>query len=310
LADRVFSVNPEDSGERLDHYLAGAAGLTRNQAQRLIQQDCVKVQGAKVPKNYRLRGGEQIEVVLPEPEAAEPKAQDIPVEILYQDQYLAVISKPAGLVVHPAPGHPEGTLVNALLYSMHDLPGVGGVMRPGIVHRLDRDTSGLMVIAKNDEAMARLQEMVKSRELKRIYLALVHGVPATRFGTIDAPIGRDARNRKKMAVRGEHSRQAITRFEVVRQYEGASLLQVELVTGRTHQIRVHLAYIQHPVVGDPEYGTSGGLEKRLGLQRQFLHAFRISFRHPFSGLEMTFDDELPPDLQAALDKLEKTEAPS
>jgi 23S rRNA pseudouridine1911/1915/1917 synthase len=305
LTHKQFSISAADSGERLDHYLAGVTGLSRNWLQRLILDGSIKVDGVAMPKNYRLRGGEVVDLNLPETEPALPLPQDIPVEILYEDEYLAVLSKPAGLVVHPAPGHADGTLVNALLYSMEDLPGVGGVARPGIVHRLDRDTSGLMVIAKNDEAMARLQEMVKERELKRIYLALVHGVPQTRYGTIEAPIGRDPWNRKKMAVRAEGSRAAVTRFEVLKQFKQASLLQVELITGRTHQIRVHMAYIGHPVVGDPKYGVQGQLERELGLERQFLHAHRVSFTHPLSGLEMTFEDALPADLEEALLKLEQ-----
>jgi 23S rRNA pseudouridine1911/1915/1917 synthase len=305
LTRQEFSVSASDGGERLDQYLAGVAGLSRNQIQRLIAEGSVKVNGEAVAKNHRLHGGEKVELNIPEPVAAEPSPENIPIDILYEDEFLAVLSKPAGLVVHPAPGHADGTLVNALLYSMEDLPGVGGVTRPGIIHRLDRDTSGLMVIAKNDEAVARLQKMVKERELKRIYLALVHGVPKTRYGTIDAPIGRDPKNRKKMAVRAEGSRPAMTHFEILKQYKQASELQVELVTGRTHQIRVHMAYIGHPVVGDPEYGVQGSLERELGLQRQFLHAFRISFTHPLSGLEMTFEDGLPADLEEALEKLER-----
>ncbi len=304
MARQEFSVDCGDAEERLDQYLTKATGLSRNQIQRLVSEGAVRVDGDIAHKNHRMRAGELVEVVIPQPKTAEPVPQDIPVEILYEDECLAVISKPAGLVVHPAPGHPDGTLVNALLYSMEDLPGVGGVVRPGIIHRLDRDTSGLMVVAKNDEALTRLQDMVKKRELKRIYLALVHGVPATRFGTIDAPIGRDPRNRKKMAVRAQGSREARTHFEVLRQLPEASLLQVELITGRTHQIRVHLAYISHPVVGDPEYGTHGNLEKKLGLERQFLHACRISFTHPITGLELTFEDGLPADLEQALEQLE------
>jgi len=305
LARQEFAVDSGDAGERLDQYLTKATGLSRNQIQRLLSEGAVRVDGDTVHKNHRMQAGELVEVVIPQPRAAEPVPQDIPVEILYEDEYLAVISKPAGLVVHPAPGHPDGTLVNALLYSMEDLPGVGGVVRPGIIHRLDRDTSGLMVVAKNDEALARLQDMVKKRELKRIYLALVHGVPATRFGTIDAPIGRDPGNRKRMAVRAQGSREARTHFEVLRQCGEASLLQVELITGRTHQIRVHMAYISHPVVGDPEYGVHGNLEKKLGLERQFLHACRISFTHPITGLEMTFEDALPVDLQQGLELVEE-----
>lgn len=304
MTHHEFSIPVEAGGERLDQYLAKVIGLPRAQVQRLISNGGVTVDGKLVPKNHRLRAGELVGVEEPEPSSLEPIPQDIPIEVLYQDEYLAVVSKPAGLVVHPASGHADGTLVNALLYAMNDLSRIEGVVRPGIVHRLDRDTSGLIVVAKNDEAYARLQELIKARKLKRIYLALVHGVPATRFGTIDAPIGRDARNRKKMAVRSEGGKPALTRFEVLRQLRESSILEVELVTGRTHQIRVHMAYIGHPVAGDHEYGARGSLERELGLERQFLHAYRLSFSHPFTGLEMTFEDPLPPDLKQALDRLE------
>ncbi|MBN2026242.1 MAG: RluA family pseudouridine synthase [Actinobacteria bacterium] len=299
-------VSAEEKGDRLDQFVARLTAMTRTQAQRLIVTGAVKVDGAIQPKNHRVQPGECVELELPEPTAAEPVPQDIPIEILYQDRDLAVVSKPAGLVVHPAAGHADGTLVNALLYTLDDLSGIGGVLRPGIVHRLDRDTSGLMVVAKNDASHLRLQEMVGKRQLKRLYLALVHGIPATRLGTIDAPVGRDTRNRKRMSVTGDAGRKAVTHFKVEREFENCALLEVELVTGRTHQIRVHLSYIGHPVVGDREYGMSGSLERESGLERQFLHAYRLSFPHPTSGEEMSFMDPLPADLEQALRGLEAT----
>lgn len=299
-----FSVSAGEKGERLDLYVARLTGMTRTQVQRLITSGAVCVDGSNVPKNHRLQAGECVEVEPPQPEPAEPLPQDIPVKILYQDSDLAVVAKPAGMVVHPAAGHADGTLVNALLYAIDDLSGIGGVKRPGIVHRLDRDTSGLMVVAKNDSAHLRLQEMIMERRLKRLYLALVHGIPSTRLGTVDAPVGRDPRDRKHMAVTSEHSREAVTHFKVTRELPGSALLEVELVTGRTHQIRVHLSYIGHPVAGDREYGVWGGLERDLDLQRQFLHAYRLSFPHPFSGDEMTFEEALPQDLERALQKLQ------
>jgi len=298
-----FSVSGQEKGERLDQYVSRSMGITRARAQRLISGGTVKVDGALAHKNHRLREGERIEVEEPEAEEAKPSPQDIPLNIVYQDGDIAVIDKPAGLVVHPAPGHRDGTLVNALLYALDDLSGVGGVIRPGIVHRLDRDTSGLIVVAKNDRAHLRLQEMVHDRDLKRHYIALVHGVPATRLGTIDAPVGRDARDRKRMAVTAG-GRPAMTHFRVEREFGDCALLEVELVSGRTHQIRVHLSHIGHPVVGDSEYGKVGGLEKDLGLKRQFLHAYRLTFPHPVSGEGLVFEAPLPHDLAAALRKLE------
>jgi 23S rRNA pseudouridine1911/1915/1917 synthase len=299
-----YPVSGEESGERLDQFVTRLTGMTRAQAQRLISSGAVRVNGSAQPKHYRLRPGDYVGVEPFEPQPAEPVAQSIPINIVYQDKCLAVISKPAGLVVHPAAGHREGTLVNALLYAIEDLSGVGGVLRPGIVHRLDRDTSGLMVVAKNDSSHATLQKMVRGRELKRLYLALVHGVPATRLATIDAPVGRNPGNRKKMAVTGEGGRPALTHFQVIKHYPEAALLEVELVTGRTHQIRVHLAYIGYPVVGDPEYGIHGALERELELKRQFLHAYKISFPHPETGEELSFEDPLPEDLESALRRLE------
>ena len=300
----LYPVSHEDSGERLDQYVARLTGMTRTQAQRLISEGAVRVDGAVRPKNHRLRPGERVEVKRVEPQAAEPLPQRMPLKIVYQDRELAVVSKPAGMVVHPAAGHRDGTLVNALLHSLDGLSGVGGVLRPGIVHRLDRDTSGLMVVAKNDRSHVELQGMVRDRRLKRLYLALVHGVPATRLGTVEAPVGRDPRDRKRMAVTAEGGRPAVTHFEVLREFGRAALLEIELVTGRTHQIRVHLSYIGHPVVGDRAYGVAGGLEGEVALGRQFLHAYRLSFPHPVTGVELSFEDPLPEDLERALRRVE------
>ncbi len=301
----LFPVAQDEGGERLDRFLARKTGMARTQIQRLIEQGAVRVDGKNRNKNHRLSPGEGVEVEVPEPVEVEPVPQSIPVEIIYRDRDLAVISKPAGLVVHPAAGHRDGTLVNALLHSLDGLSGIGGVMRPGIVHRLDRDTSGLMVVALNDASHLRLQEMVRSRELERLYLALVHGVPATRLGAIDAPVGRDPGDRKKMAVTAGGSKTARTSFKVLRDFGDAALLEVRLETGRTHQIRVHLAFIGHPVAGDPVYGVTGSLERRLGLRRQFLHAYSLAFPHPTTGQAMCFEIPLPADLGRALQKLER-----
>lgn len=301
----VVTVSAHEKGERLDRFVSRTAGVTRMTAQRLISSGAVKVDGRQQHKNHLLRPGERVEITPLEPEASGPPPQDIPLDIVYQDADLAVVNKPAGLVVHPGAGHSDGTLVNALLYAIDDLSGIGGVLRPGIVHRLDRDTSGLLVVAKNDLSHVRLQEMVKDRILKRYYYALVHGVPATRLGTVDAPIGRDSRDRKRMAVTAVAGRAAITDFEVERDFGDCALLKVELVTGRTHQIRVHLAHIGHPVAGDREYGVRGRLEADLELNRQFLHAYRLVFPHPAHGEVLDLEVPLPGDLESALRKLER-----
>lgn len=298
-----FTVHEDGGGERLDHFVARMTGMARAQAQRLICEGSVRVDGSARPKNHRLHPGERVDVGPVEPEDAEPQPQDIPIKVVYEDADLAVISKPAGIVVHPAAGHRDGTLVNALLFALRDLSDVGGAQRRGIVHRLDRDTSGLMVVAKNDGAHRALQKMVATRELKRRYLALVHGVPATRLGTVDAPIGRDPRDRKKMAVTAESGLPSLTDFEVIEDFGDAALLAVELLTGRTHQIRVHLSFIGFPVAGDPVYGRTGGLERELGLSRQFLHACNLSFPHPTTGEPLECEEALPPDLDAALLRL-------
>lgn len=301
-----FCVSEEEGGERLDTFVSRHAGFSRTRAQRLISGGAVRVDGEVRHKHHHLREGEWVEVDEPMPEEALPAPQEIPLNIVYQDHELAVIDKPAGLVVHPAAGHRDGTLVNALLHVMDDLSGIGGVTRPGIVHRLDRDTSGLMVVAKNDISHVRLQEMIQERDLKRFYLALVHGVPRTRLGTIDAPVGRDPRDRKRMAVTSSGGRPAITHIKVERSFAECALLEVELVTGRTHQIRVHLSHIGHPVAGDHEYGTRGKLERDLGLERQFLHAYHLMFPHPVSGEPLVFESALPPDLDGALRILEES----
>lgn len=292
-----------ENGERLDVYLSRRAGITRSRGQKLIVGGKVEVDGRTVPKHHRLRTGERVSVILEEPEPAIALPQDIPVRVVYQDRDIAVVSKPPGLVVHPAAGHRDGTLVNALLNALPNLSGVGGVLRPGIVHRLDKDTSGLMVVAKNDRAHLRLGEMVKTRELKRFYLCLVHGIPPAKRGTVDAPIARNPCDRKKMAVVPE-GRPSRTHFRVLETFPPAySLLEVELETGRTHQIRVHLSFAGHPVAGDTQYGRKGGLERKGLLQRQFLHAHRLIFPHPSSGEKMEFIDPLPPDLSEVLEKL-------
>jgi len=285
-----FEVPPEAAGSRLDLYLSRQVPfLSRTQIQKLIEKGKVLVNSKKSRSSYRIRCNDLIEMEVPPPEEITLKPQHIPLDIVYEDGDLLVINKPQGLVVHPAPGHYEGTLVNALLCHCPDLPGIGGYLRPGIVHRLDKDTSGLLVVSKTDLAHKSLTEQLKNRTLKRKYLALVHGEVKEDKGVIDAPLGRDPRNRKKFAVvpNGKHAR---THYRVLEKFPGFTLLEVELETGRTHQIRVHLAYAGYPVAGDPLYGPR---RNPLGLPGQALHAYQISFRHPRTGELVTFEAPLP-----------------
>lgn len=296
-------IEPEDSGQRIDVFLSKNPEIaSRNFAQNLIEKGLVLVEGKEVDKNYRLKAGQMVDVTIPPPEPTEVKPEAIPLDIKYEDNNLIVLSKPAGMVVHPAHGHATGTLVNALLAHTPELSGIGGVARPGIIHRLDKDTSGLMIIAKNDFAHQALSRELKDRKIKRTYLALVHGRFKEKEGTVDAPIGRSPKFRQKMAVMGVAAREAVSHYHVLATYNNYSLVSVSLETGRTHQIRVHMKYINHPVVGDQLYG-SGKSKRDLGLNRQFLHACKLEFTHPRTGKRMVFEDKLPPDLQEVLDKL-------
>lgn len=296
-------VEPADAGARLDVWVTHAARLqSRAAAQRLIEQGNVLVDGAPATKHHIVHARETVEVTVPPAEPSGVEPQDIPIDVRYEDEHLIVLSKPAGLVVHPAHGHADGTLVNALLAHTDDLAGIGGVERPGIVHRLDRDTSGLMLVAKNDLAHASLAAQLKDRTLAREYLALVHGTPPSEDGIIDAPIARSPRDRKKMAV-VPGGRAARTRFRVERRLGEYTLLRLRLETGRTHQIRVHLAHLRVPVVGDPVYGRKGD-RAAFGLERQFLHAAHLEFDQPVTGERMAFDDPLPVELQNVLERLE------
>jgi 23S rRNA pseudouridine1911/1915/1917 synthase len=285
------------AGERLDVFLAGLPEIgSRAVAERLVGTAGVLVDGRARLKSYRLEGGEELEF---EPPAAPtsglvPQAMDL--EIPYEDEHLLVVDKPAGLVVHPAPGHSSGTLVHGLL--AHDVEGGDEPERPGIVHRLDRDTSGLLVVARSPEAHRRLQEMVKAREVTREYLALVVGRPRSQRGLIEAPIGRDRHDGQRHSLDTDMPRDAVTHFEVEELLLRHALLRVTLETGRTHQIRVHLAAIDLPVAGDPVYGRQG----ELGLERQILHAARLAFTHPVTGAEVDVSSPLPEDLVAALER--------
>jgi 23S rRNA pseudouridine1911/1915/1917 synthase len=284
------------AGERLDRFLAALPEIgSRTAAERLLSDDGVRVDGTQRAKSYRLSGGQEVDFEPPPRDEGGLVPEEMALRIVWEDEHLLVVDKPAGLVVHPAPGHGHGTLVHGLL--ARDIGG-GEADRPGIVHRLDRDTSGLMVVARSEDAYKRLQAMVRRREVERHYLALVVGQPRSRRGRIEAPIGRDRRNPFRQSLDTDTPREAVTHFELVELLSQHALLDVRLETGRTHQIRVHLAAIDLPVAGDPVYGRP----RELGLGRQFLHAARLAFRHPFTRERVETESPLPPDLATALDR--------
>ena len=294
-------ITAKESGERIDALLA-RCGYTRSAAVRMIETGRVTRGGEAVKKSERTRAGDVYLVEEPEeaaPSAAEP--QDIPLEVVYEDSDVIVVNKSRGLMVHPAPGHPDGTLVNALLYRCGDsLSGVGGELRPGIVHRLDRDTSGLIIAAKNDFSHLSLSAQLADRSLSRVYEAVVHGSFRNDSGTVDAPIGRHPTDRKRMAVTDRNSRPAVTHWEVIARYRGFTHVRCVLETGRTHQIRVHMAHIGHPLLGDMVYGA-GKPEK--GLEGQCLHARELKFRHPRTGEEIRLGSDLPDYFTSVLSRL-------
>jgi len=315
-------VPTEVASERLDRYLSALTELelSRSQIQRLIDDGLILVDDKVVPKNYRLRGGESIVITIPPPEAPDASPENIPLNIIYEDDFLAVIDKPAGLVVHPAPGNPRHTLVNALLYHLKQVVPDETGLRPGIIHRLDKDTSGLLVVAKDEITARNLRQQLADRQVTKIYRAVICGHMPERDGEIDLPVGRSLKDRTKMTVTHLHSREAITRYTVVKSYRLVDLVDVHLVTGRTHQIRVHFAHRNHPVFGDPEYGgrltwlkgidPARRIEARKLLDlidRQALHAAALTFIHPTSGKEMTFTSDLPADMQRLLDYLDSRE---
>jgi 23S rRNA pseudouridine1911/1915/1917 synthase len=295
----VLRVGNENEGDRLDKFVSALhSSLSRSLAQRLIDEGMVLVEGHARKASYRLRPGEAVSVELPPPWPSPAMGEPIPLNILFEDASLLVVDKPAGMVVHPAAGHAKGTLVNAVLGHS---PGmiVGNAERPGIVHRLDRDTSGLIVIAKTNEALKSLQRQFSKRSVNKVYLALVHGKVKVPEGRIEGPLARDPHDRKRFAVYASaRAREAVTIFRLAERLEKFTLLTVEPLTGRTHQIRVHLAFIQHPVVGDRVYGRKG--ENDLGLTRQFLHAWKLEFVHPASGDVVRFTAPLPNELGEAL----------
>ncbi|MCU6795730.1 RluA family pseudouridine synthase [Paenibacillus sp. WQ 127069] len=287
----------QDQGERVDKFVAEASDedVSRSLVQQWIKDGHLKVNGAPVKANYKLSAGDQLELITPEPEELNLTAENIPLEVVYEDGDMIVINKPRGLVVHPAPGHYSGTLVNALLYHCQDLSGINGVMRPGIVHRIDKDTSGLLMAAKNDTAHQSLAAQLKEHTVVRKYLAVVHGNVTHEQGTVDAPIGRDPFDRKLYTVTERNSKKAVTHFAVLERYGDHTLLELRLETGRTHQIRVHMKFIGHPLVGDPAYGPSRG--KGATMDGQALHAAILGFTHPRTGEHLQFEAEIPADMQ-------------
>ena len=291
----------ETAGLRLDSFLSEQLpDMSRSAAQKLMEQGHVLVNGQSVKKNYKTRAEDEIEITLPEPQIVDIQPENIPLDVRYEDEDVIVINKPKGLVVHPAPGHWSGTLVNGLMYHCAgSLSGINGELRPGIVHRIDMDTSGLLIVAKNDFAHTSLAEQLKDHSLSRIYEAVVVGNIRSDSGTIDAPIGRHPADRKKMAVTEKNSRPAVTHFQVIGRYQGYTHLRLQLETGRTHQIRVHLSWQNHPIVGDSVYGKG----KELGLSTQCLHARQLSFRHPRTGETVTVESPLPEYFETVLKKL-------
>ena len=298
---RELTAATEHAGVRLDAFLSADGALTRSQAARLIAEGRVRVNGKPATKSARLSGGETVTVDVPQLRETALPPQDIPLDVVYEDDDVIVVNKPTGLVVHPAPGHPDGTLVNALLHHCGDsLSGIGGEKRPGIVHRIDRDTSGLIIAAKNDAAHLALSAQLKDHSLSRTYECLVTGNMKQDSGTVDAPIGRSSADRKKMAV-VPTGRRAVTHWEVVARYPGVTHLRCRLETGRTHQIRVHMAYIGHPILGDTVYGAKKPVP---GLTGQCLHATGLRFIHPRTGEPVELRCPLPPEFTAMLQKLQ------
>lgn len=287
-----FTADQTDSGKRIDSFLAdNTEEMTRSAVQKLIEEGSVEVNGKVPAKNYKLRSGDHICLSIPEPKLPEAKPENIPLDIVFEDDDLLVVNKPKGMVVHPAPGNYDGTLVNALLYHCGDsLSGINGVLRPGIIHRIDKDTSGLLIVAKNDFSHKLLAEQIKEHSFTRKYRAVVYGNLKEDEATINAPIGRHPVDRKKMTVTQKNSREAVTHYKVLKRYAGFAYVELKLETGRTHQIRVHMSSIGHPVAGDPVYGPKKVITSLGG---QCLHAYYIEFVHPRTGQTLSFSSGLP-----------------
>lgn len=293
-------IEPEDAGERVDKFLASVQDdWSRSQLQGWIKDGLLFVNGKSVKGNYRLQEDDEVVLHVPPARELNIEPENIPLDIVYEDSDVIVVNKPRGLVVHPAPGHYSGTLVNALLYHCQDLSGINGVLRPGIVHRIDKDTSGLLMVAKNDKAHESLARQLKDHTVTRRYVALVHGVISHDKGTIDAPIGRDPKNRQQMAVVFEYSKPAVSHFVVLERFKEHTLVELKLETGRTHQIRVHMKYIGHPLVGDPKYGPKSFFK----IEGQALHAKTLGFTHPSTEEYLEFHAALPDDMEQILKRL-------
>ena len=294
---KIFVVEEEDKGTRLDQYLVKQLDLTRTRVQNLIKENNIKVNNEKTKVAYKIEPNDSVRVYIPEVVEKDIEAEDIKLDIVYQDGDIAIINKYSGMVVHPAHGHYSGTLVNAILFQIKDLSGINGEMRPGIVHRLDKDTSGLIIVAKNDKAHTKLTEMFKNKEIKKTYLAIVKGKVSKETGRIETNIGRDEKDRKKMSVSRDEKKGklAITTYKVIDSNERYSLLYVNIETGRTHQIRVHMKHIGYPILGDIVYGRPDNK-----IMRQMLHAYKLEFKHPITSEEMVLEAQLPKDFVEAL----------
>ena len=302
---KEYIVSQEEKGKRLDTYIPSVdTDITRTSAQRLIEDGNILVNGKNAKVSYKIQENDKISVEIPEPKQIELKAQDIPIEIVYEDSDIIVVNKPKGMVVHPANGNPDGTLVNAIMAICKDsLSGIGGEIRPGIVHRIDKDTSGLLIVAKNDNAHVKMSEQIKNHEVKKTYIALVRGVFKENEATIDMPIGRSTSDRKKMAI-NKNGKNAITHIKVLKRFDKYTLLKVNIETGRTHQIRVHLSHIGYPIVGDYTYSNGKNEFDVIG---QCLHAQKLEFKHPITQKDMCLEAELPQYFKDILDKLKDRE---
>ena len=302
---KEYIVSQEEKGKRLDTYIPSVdTDITRTSAQRLIEDGNILVNGKNAKVSYKIQENDKISVEIPEPKQIELKAQNIPIEIIYEDSDIIVVNKPKGMVVHPANGNPDGTLVNAIMAICKDsLSGIGGEIRPGIVHRIDKDTSGLLIVAKNDNAHVKMSEQIKNHEVKKTYIALVRGVFKENEATIDMPIGRSTSDRKKMAV-NKNGKNAITHIKVLKRFDKYTLLKVNIETGRTHQIRVHLSHIGYPIVGDYTYSNGKNEFDVIG---QCLHAQKLEFKHTITQKDMCLEAELPQYFKDILDKLKDRE---
>lgn len=299
--EKINFIIDNSIGERIDIFLSkNIENFTRSQVKKLIEEENVTCNGKIIKNNYRLREKDSLEIIIPDAKKLDVVAEDIDIDIIYQDNDIIVVNKPKGMVVHPAAGNYTGTLVNALLYKCENLSSINGVIRPGIVHRIDKDTSGILVVAKNDKAHKSLADQIKEHTVKRCYIALTEGVIKEDNGTIDAPIGRHHIDRKKMTITDKNSRNAITHFSVIERFARNTLIEARLETGRTHQIRVHMAYLRYPLVGDPVYGYK---KQKFNMGGQALHAKTLGFVHPSTGEYVEFSSDIPEDFQNVINKL-------